>query len=562
MDQPEPSTTDHQSALVDPTVILQPSDQDGRPPISNEGSVDSTHSMATVQDGMFAEEAARARTIGLVFFVVIGISTVWAPFLDGDPILKIPMTLAMALFASSSLGVWWLAAKPVRYTRRVFRLYGVTAVLASTMILAYLGPFSPTALAVTLGIAFFSQGADRVGAWAISLSAIGLYLALFLLIMTGVMPDRGLFQGDEAGLSGRIFMVCMVPLVLLVTHMQARWSRAAVEKALQSAVDRTAEANRRKVQLEEAHAELDRLAANGKLLGYLSGREVGWYRLGHLLGKGGSGEVYEAVDSRNSSTLAIKILHANEMGDPEIAERFQREGEIATRLMSPNVARVHQYGRAKGGTMYIAMEKLNGEDLATVLRRESRLDLPVVTTLTHDLCQGIADAHKHGIIHRDIKPHNIFWDKDSQDTGAWKVLDFGVSKLTSTHGTLTKDGVVGTPQYMSPEQARGEPVDNRTDVFGIGAVLYRALTGRPPIKGKSHTALYNAAYSRPVRPRLVAPELSKQVEAVLAVAMAPKPDQRFGSVQEFRAAFDQAVADRLPEIILRRARGVPWSSST
>ena len=137
-----------------------------------------------------------------------------------------------------------------------------------------------------------------------------------------------------------------------------------------------------------------------------------------------------------------------------------------------------------------------------------------------------------------------------------------MSKLNSAYGTLTKDGVVGTPQYMSPEQARGEPVDNRTDVFGIGAVLYRALPGRPPIKGKNHTALYNAAYSRPVRPRLVAPELSKQVEAVLAIAMAPKPDQRFGSVQEFRSAFDQAVANRLPEIILRRARGVPWSSST
>ena len=142
------------------------------------------------------------------------------------------------------------------------------------------------------------------------------------------------------------------------------------------------------------------------------------------------------------------------------------------------------------------------------------------------------------------------------------MLDFGVSKLTSAYATLTKDGVVGTPQYMSPEQARGEPIDIRTDIFGIGAVLYRTLTGRPPIKGKSHTALYNAAYSRPIRPRVAAPELPKSLEAILAISMAPKPQQRFNSVQEFRSAFDQAVANQLPEIILRRARGIPWNSPT
>jgi hypothetical protein len=515
--------------------------------------------MIAVHRGMKIEEAARARTIGLVFFFVCSLTAVWAPLLDGHPGLRIPVVVVLGWFSLFSLYVSWRASVPERYTRKVFLVYGISAVASATMVLIYLGPFSPTALAITLGISFFGQGSDRVGAWTICGIAIGSCFLLFVLILTDTIPDVGVFQGEEAGFAGRMFMTVMVPLVLLVTLMQARWSREAVEGALETAVESTMEASRRGVQLEEAQAELDRIAAAGGILGQMSGRTVGWYKLGPLLGRGGSGEVYDAVDTRNQSEIAVKVLKANEADDEDMVARFQREGEIATRLVSRHVALVHQYGRAPGGTLFIAMERLDGSDLAAILRRQSRLDLSGAQQLVHDVCQGISVAHQMGIIHRDIKPHNIFRARESDGTEVWKVLDFGVSKLAANFATITRGGVVGTPQYMSPEQARGEVVDVRTDVYGLGAVLYRVLTGRPPIPGKGQVALFNAAHRRPKRPRLLAPDMSRELEAVLALALAPRPSDRFETVELLKTAFDQALAGQLSGVLLHKARSVSWS---
>jgi serine/threonine-protein kinase len=260
--------------------------------------------------------------------------------------------------------------------------------------------------------------------------------------------------------------------------------------------------------------------------------------------------------------VAIKVLKANEADDAEMVTRFQREGEIATRLVSRNVARVHQYGRAPGGTLFIAMDRLDGSDLAAILRRLSRLEPDRVQGMVRDVCNGIAEAHRLGIIHRDIKPHNIFLARESDNTEVWKVLDFGVSKLSATFGTITRGGVVGTPQYMSPEQARGEDVDVRTDVYGIGAVLYRALTGRPPMPGKGPAALYNAAHRRPKRPTLLAPDISRDIEAVLALALAPNPKDRFQNVDSLRTSFDHAVAGQLSADILHKAKAITWGQAS
>ena len=542
---PKPMTT---SEFEQPTVILDGSrstDSADTPSARSNPS-----GIMAIKRGLQAEEAARARTIGLVFFAVCTLTTIWAPLLDGE-----------GQFSLFSLVVYWIAGQPARYTRRVFWMYGASAVVCSTMILIYLGPFSPTALAVTLGISFFGQSTDRLGAWVVCGSAIVLYVLLFVLIITGVMPDVGIFRGDEAGLGERIFMVAMVPLVLLVTLMQARWSRDAVEVALETAVESTMQANRRAVQLEEAQAELDRIAKSGGVLGRMSGMMVERYKLGCLLGRGGSGEVYDAIDTQTSTELAVKILRANQIDDPEMVSRFRREGDIATRLVSRYVARLHQYGETPGGTLFIAMERLNGQDLASTLRLESRLAPSAAQELVEDVCKGITDAHKLGIIHRDIKPHNIFHAKEPDGSMIWKVLDFGVSKLTSNFGTITQGGVVGTPQYMSPEQARGEKVDQSTDIYGIGAVLYRVLTGQPPFPTRGPAALFSAAHHRPTRPRLVAPDLSREIEAVLGMALAAAPKDRFQSVADLSTAFSQAVARNLPDAILTSTRECDWSSS-
>jgi len=516
-------------------------------------------SLSAIRTGLEAAERARARTIGLVFFFVAGLTAVWAPFLDGHPALKLPVLVILGTFSLFGLYVSWAASRPKRYTRKVFWAYGVSAVMTSSIILVYLGPFSPTALAVTLGIGFFGQGADKIGAWVICSAAIGACLMIYALIVAGVVPDVGVFRGDEGGLSGGVFMTAMVPLVLFVTLMQARWSRDAVEGALQTAVASTMEASRRGVQLEEAQAELDRIAAAGGVLGPMSGHSVGSYKLGPLLGRGGSGEVYDAIDTRSSTQVAVKVLRSSEAEHADVITRFQREGEIATRLVSRYVARVHHYGQDPGGTLFIAMERLDGSDLASILRKESRLPPDEAQELVHDVCRGISEAHTLGIIHRDIKPHNIFRAQEPEGTEVWKVLDFGVSKLAASFVTITHGMVVGTPQYMSPEQARGEPVDLRTDVYGIGAVLYRVLTGRPPMPSKGATALFHAAYRRPDRPSLVAPDLSQEIEAILALALAPQPADRFQTVEILRTAFDQALSGQLPRALLRSARKIPWN---
>jgi eukaryotic-like serine/threonine-protein kinase len=515
---------------------------------------------AAVQTGLETQEIARTQTIGLVFFAVCGLTTIWAPMLDGDPSLKIFVIIFQGQFCLFSLVVYWIMARSKTYSRVLFRFYGLSAVMASTMVLIYLGPFSPTALAVTLGISFFGQGVDRVGAWAISIAATGAYFLLFVLILTGTIPDVGVFRGDEAGLGGRIFMMAMVPLVLLVTLMQARGSKNAVKFALQKAVESTMEAGRKGAQLEEAQAELDRIAATGGVLGRMSGKMVDCYKLGRLLGRGGGGEVYDAIDTKDSAAVAVKLLNATHLDDPDLVTRFQREGQIATRLVSNHVARLHQYGQAPGGILFIAMERLEGSDLAAILRRESRLNIRDTQKLVHDMCQGISKAHALGIIHRDIKPHNIFCAKVDAGDDVWKVLDFGVSKLSSDFGSLTHGKVVGTPQYMSPEQARGDPVDVRTDIYGMGAVLYRVLTGRPPVSGRGQIALLNAMKVRPERPRAIAPDISKDLEAVLALALASRPKDRFATLVDFRNAFDQAVLQKLPESIHRRANQIEWKA--
>ena len=546
-----------------PTIIVDQGTGEvpAPPPADEPNSMASslTGGSTTIVQALHSEEAARARTLGLFYFLIGGFTALGVPLLNGAPILKVPTTIVLAGFALFSLFVSFRSRSPERYTKTLFRLYGAVAVTASSIIVLYLGPFSPTALAVTLGIGFFGQGADRSGALAICISAITIYLAIFALIMSGMLQDMGVFRGDEAGLSGRLFMVTMVPLVLSMTLLQARWSRNAVSSALDKAISSTMEASRRRVQLEEAQAELDRIAATGGMLGRLSGQTVGWYRLGPLLGKGGSGEVYEALDTRTSKQRAIKVLNHADADDEQMANRFRREGEIAKRLISPYVAQVLQYGRAPGGTMFIAMERLQGSDLAAILRKESRLSLSATKELIQHLCRGITDAHAMGIIHRDVKPHNIFRARGPKGTESWKVLDFGVSKLTSSSATITQGGVVGTPQYMSPEQARGEHVDHTTDIYGIGAVLYRILTGRPPVAGKGHVALFGAAHKRPAQPRKLAPDLSRDLEAVLALSLAANPRDRFQEADQLRHAFEQALAGSLSRSILKRARLVKWS---
>jgi len=348
---------------------------------------------------------------------------------------------------------------------------------------------------------------------------------------------------------------------LLVTLLQARWSRRAISGAMESAVLAVMDVNRKNVQLAEARAELERLFGDGGLSGRQSGQTIGKYALGPLLGSGSSGEVYDAVNPSDHSRAAVKLLNCPDAHHPSMIARFEREGIIAKGIRSPHVTEVYAYGKSKQGHLYIAMERLEGSDLAAILRNRGRISRRAAHRLVQHVCAALTAAHDQGVIHRDIKPHNIYSHMESGGRRVWKVLDFGISKWLAGSETLTQAGhVVGTPRYMAPEQARGQDLDTRSDLYSLGAVLYRCLTGRPPSDRAGWDAIAAAAYVRPIRPRELAPDLDRQIESVLAVAMAADPKGRFATAAEFAQAYDRAYRGELDKAFMLRARKTAWRS--
>ena len=547
---------------LEPTLRLPTESESSlsKSPRQSESSA-SKHSIGYITDGLRNVEAARASTIGLLHAVICGACLVWLPALRETTPERNPVLGGLfALMFVMSLIVWRRAKVPDLYTQALFRTYGVVAVLCSMAAVLYLGPFSPTTLAVTLGISFFGQSDDRLGALLICGSAVGICSLIMIGVVSGSFPDVGVFLGVEAGVEGMLFMTLMVPLILSITFIQARWTREATKRAMSVAVSSAMDVKLKNVQLEEAQAELQRIFGPDGLVGQYTGRLVDGYRLGPLLGRGASGEVYDAVEEASNRRFAIKLLLGQDSQSPAMIARFKREGEISIEISSSHVAKVSRVGCSAAGILYILMERLEGDDLARLLRERGRLSVNAALTMVRHVCRGLEQAHRSGVIHRDVKPHNIFLHRPSESKGVWKVLDFGISKWASSNSTITKLGiVVGTPRYMSPEQARGEPVDHRSDIYSLGAVLYRCLTGLPPYSVGGLGALSAAAFQRPVSPSRLVPGLDLQIAAVLAVAMAPKPAQRFQSASAFSKAFKSALEGRLDSDLQEASKLIAWN---
>ena len=203
---------------------------------------------------------------------------------------------------------------------------------------------------------------------------------------------------------------------------------------------------------------------------------------------------------------AVKTLMAP---GEELLARFRREAEIAMALRSPGLVSVFEVGALDGAVPYLVMELLHGHDLAWHLRKARQLGLQRTIDLCTQVAAGLRDAHAAGIVHRDIKPQNLFLHELAGAPPCWKILDFGVSRLEGGGGTLTQNLLVGTPAYMAPEQARGRIADARSDLFSLGAVLYRALTGQPAFRGDDTPAiLFEVVYRGPRRPTELAAALA------------------------------------------------------
>ena len=266
-----------------------------------------------------------------------------------------------------------------------------------------------------------------------------------------------------------------------------------------------------------------------------------------ILGEGGMGRVYLARHTRiGQKRVAVKVLHPEFFGNAHVLARFQREAETAAAISHPNVVTVLDIDRTPHGLPYLVCEYLEGLDLADELKTHGKLSVTTAVHIARQLCKGLGAAHRSQVIHRDVKPHNIFLVGDFSaglpERPFVKVLDFGLSRFADgSENQLTQTGcIMGTPAYMAPEQARGERVDHRTDIYGVGVVLFTMLTGQPPFDAESPQATVLAVMnSDPPRPRSIEPGIPAHLELVIERAMARNPGERYPDM----AAFEQALAE-------------------
>jgi eukaryotic-like serine/threonine-protein kinase len=259
------------------------------------------------------------------------------------------------------------------------------------------------------------------------------------------------------------------------------------------------------------------------------------YKVLNRIGSGGMADVYCAEDLQLGRRVALKLLYRRFAEDEEFVERFRREASSAAGLQHPNVVAVYDRGEFDG-TYYIAMEYLEGRSLKQIVRQEGALDPDRAIDLVVQILKAARFAHRRGIVHRDIKPHNVIVD----DEGRAKVTDFGIARAGASDMTET-GSIMGTAQYLSPEQAQGHPVDARSDLYSIGVVLYELLTGRVPFDAESAvTIALKQVSEEPVPPSEFNPAVSDQLEDVVMRALQKDPAYRFADAEEFILALEQA----------------------
>ena len=259
----------------------------------------------------------------------------------------------------------------------------------------------------------------------------------------------------------------------------------------------------------------------------------GRYRILRRLGSGGMANVYLAEDEELGRRVAIKILNDRHASDDSFVERFRREAKNAAGLSHPNIVSIYDRGEAEG-TYYIAMEYLEGRSLKDRIVAEGPLPIPAAIEATRQILHALGFAHRGGIVHRDVKPHNVLLAQDSAER-RYKVTDFWISRTSASQ--MTEAGsIVGTAQYLSPEQARGAPVDQRSDIYSVGIVLYELLTGQLPFTGETPLEIAMKHLSEiPKPPSALRPEISPDLDMVVLRALAKDPDERFDSAEDMDA---------------------------
>src|ERR687888_1836967 len=248
----------------------------------------------------------------------------------------------------------------------------------------------------------------------------------------------------------------------------------------------------------------------------------GRYKIVRKLGSGGMANVYLAEDQELGRRVAIKILNDRHAGDEQFVERFRREAKNAAGLSHPNIVSIYDRGEAEG-TYYIAMEYLDGRSLKELILSRGPAPVHVTIDYTRQILAALRFAHRHGIVHRDIKPHNVLVDAE----GRLKVTDFGIAR--SGPSQMTEVGsIIGTAQYLSPEQARGAGVDHTSDIYSVGIVLYEMLTGTVPFTGETPLEIAMKHLSSvPQPPSEIRPEIPRDLDLIVIRALAKDPRDRY-----------------------------------
>ncbi len=271
--------------------------------------------------------------------------------------------------------------------------------------------------------------------------------------------------------------------------------------------------------------------------GLLNSKKFGPFSVLQLLGRGGMGEVYLALDETLHRHVALKVLRANLAREPGFVERFLREARAAARLNHPNIVQVYAVGEVEG-TYYISMELIRGASVAEFIQRLGRLEVGQALRVLRHAAQALAEAHQQGIVHRDIKPANLMVDQ----TGKVKVMDFGLAKEMQPSANISGDGVtVGTPYYMAPELLQGDHAGPRSDFYALGVTLYEMLVGHPPYQGESLGALMQHIQNE-VFPDIRAerPDVSPDVVRIIGRLTAKRPEARYASAETIVADVRQA----------------------